>query len=143
MLLCTLCSASASPFSPPAKPKAPAPVCDAVLPSVVHQCALHHMFCLQTMRQCTHSAPMRMIYFQNDVRFHMIVVHLGEAGVGKSTAKVLSLIADELELAIGGGPLCPCTPPATALRKALARCVCICCQSLCESHHTPFRAVVK
>ncbi len=50
----------------------------------------------------------------------MLVIHVGEAGVGSSSLKLLSMIADELELAIGGGAKCPCLVPAQALRKALA-----------------------
>lgn len=64
---------------------------------------------------------MRMIYTNSDgVRFHMVMVHVGEVGVGSSSIKLLSTIADELELAVGGGVKCPCSAPANALRKALA-----------------------
>lgn len=74
----------------------------------------------QEVRQLNHAAPMRMIFDRNGVRFHMIVIHVGEVGVCTTTNKLLSTLADELELAVGSGVGNPCAHAATLLKKALA-----------------------
>ncbi len=81
------------------------------------------MLCAQELREYSHAAPMRLVYTHDSHRFHMLVIHVGEVGVASSSMKLLAMIADELELAIGGGVKCPCYVPAQALRKALAWCV--------------------
>jgi hypothetical protein len=63
---------------------------------------------------------MRMVFYKNDVRFHMIVIHIGEAGMCTSTNKLLATIADEIELAVGGGVNCPALSASVALKRALA-----------------------
>lgn len=78
------------------------------------------MFRSQELHKFTHAAPMRMIYYVGSVRFHMVVIHVGEAGNCTSTNKLLATIADEIELAVGGGVNCPALPAAHALKRALA-----------------------
>jgi hypothetical protein len=61
-----------------------------------------------------------MIFYRNGVRFHVIVIHVGEAGVCSTTNKLLSTLSDELELAVGSGVGNPCAHAAMLLKKALA-----------------------